>query len=216
MKQAVLLLLLAPGLVAQTPVGPGQVGAMYCMAVQRAQTQVQTYCYQYPANPTWVLVHNTIDNLPAGGGSLVVTFNWCNAFSAGSCTGDAITWQFVWDGTTLQWEYTADGGALQTGIFGPLASAACVQTLCTVALNASTPADLIVQVFAYPNGATGPATVTIPAGALAAQFSVAFMGASVALNPSVSSWAYGNQPQDAFRSMTEPVFSPAVWMAGIP
>jgi hypothetical protein len=214
-RVAALLLLASGALMAQTPVGPGQVGGMYCMAMQRGQAQVQTWCYQYPANPTWVLIHNTIDSLPAGGGSLVVSFNWCHTFSAGSCTGDAITWQFVWDGTTLQWEYTADGGALQTGIFGPLASAACVQMLCTVALNASMPADLIVQVVAYPDGATGPATVTIPAGARAAQFSIAFTGA-VALSPFVENWTYENQPQDPFRFMTEAVFDPAVWLEGTP
>jgi hypothetical protein len=212
-RRIIPLLLLAFGaLVAQTPAGVVQFGALYCAAVQRAPTLVQTYCYLYPPAPAWTIVHNTIDTLPASGGSLIVNYNW-------PLTGDIIDWKFTLTGTALNWDYTANRGPIQSGIFGPLASASCVQTLCMVALGAPLAADLTVPVVAYPNGVIGPPMLTISAGSLTARFVVAFVNGPVALNPSVTNWAYGLLEGDYFMLGANPVvlysgphFEPTVWL----
>jgi hypothetical protein len=227
MRRLIPFLLLASGsLMAQTPVGPGQVGTMYCMAVQRAvcvlppancpPAQVQTYCYQYPANPTWVLVHNSIDSLPASGGSLTVSFNWAS---------DLITWYFVLSGpgdgggtvtapAALEWEYTADQDPIQYGIFGPLTSAACVSTLCTVYTDAYG-ADMMVGIGAYPAGVSGPSSLVILAGSTTAQFTIVFAGTPVVVSPTVTNWNYGALPGSNMLYTPGPNFQPTVWMGGV-
>ena len=201
MTRSLIVLLLASGLlIAQAPV-VAKFGGLYCAAVLR-EPQVQTYCYTFPAAPNWNLVHNEIDGLPAN-----VSYNY-------PPTSDTIVWGFTTDGTSVQWEYSANRGPLQTGIFGPLSGARCAGTLCTVSVGAVLPSDLMVEVGDYPSDVSGTLSVIIPAGALSAQFSVEFAADSFALNPSVTNWTYANRPEDPFRFMTEPVLRPTVWMGG--
>ena len=201
MTRSLIMLLLASGLLtAQTPV-VAKFGGLYCAAVLRTP-QVQTYCYTFPAAPTWNLVHNKIDSPPAN-----VTYNY-------PPTSDTIVWGFTTDGTSVQWEYSANRGPLQTGIFGPLSGARCVGTLCTITSDESRPDDMAIEVGDYPAGVSGPAKVNLPAGSLTTQFTVSFSGSTLNLNPSITNWTYANRPEDPFRFMAEPVFRPTVWMGG--
>jgi hypothetical protein len=143
----------------------------------------------------------------------------CNV---GSCARlDTILWTFTFDAVSkLSWSYSANGAPIVAGVFGALASAACVSASCTVALDSPALADLPVQIGDYPDGVTGPSLLTIHAGSRTAQFAVAFSGAPVAMNPSVSNWVYGCLAADQnwccgdnpICMHTGPYFEPMVWL----
>jgi len=115
------LLAAAGALCAQTPTPVTvQFGGLFCGAVRRDSAQVQTYCYLYPAAPTWVLVNNQIANLPPAGGVLLTMFNWCKTYNAArGCTAvDIINWQFTWDGpSAFSWSFVWDGLTIHSGLF---------------------------------------------------------------------------------------------------
>jgi hypothetical protein len=135
MKRLVLLFVCSI-VYAQTPVVV-QFGGLYCAAIRRPSFKIQTYCYQYPANPTWTLLHNQIDTVSPGG--TLISYAQCihiDPLDTTKCsdivpcknTYGGIAWyQFevdaaiVWKFTrlndgTIKYEYSIDGMTLVSGI----------------------------------------------------------------------------------------------------
>ena len=115
-----LLLLFACGVAwAQSAVNV-QFGGLACAAIRRPPASVQTYCYAYPPNPGWTLVHNQIDTVPPVGGIIVSFANL--RLDGDVAVGGGPTWHFwqMEDGT-IKYEYvTGHAGGVDPLVSGTL------------------------------------------------------------------------------------------------
>lgn len=91
-----------------------KVGDLSCgMARPKGTSNVQVWCYKLGN----VLVHNSLNVIPASGGSLVVSYNYPNPTIIDPLhpTYDIVTWTFTWSGSIMTYECSGNGSKIKSG-----------------------------------------------------------------------------------------------------